>query len=273
MAFTNNKPRRLDAAARASVPGEYVELTDGVVRYDRTGPSDGPPVVLLHGFFTSLYVWDQTVDDLAQAGFDVLRYDMYGRGYSDRPETRYDADLFDRQLLELLDALEITAPINLIGPSMGGAVALVFADRHPERVRRLALFAPSGLYPKHEWMTHLMRLPGLGELAVALNCRPGIYEPPVDVPLRFRGTRRAFLSTIRHGPFSTIADVYARVGQREIPTLLIWGREDDSIPFEVSRGVREALPHTEFHAIDGAGHKAYRNRAEVVNPLLIEFMT
>jgi pimeloyl-ACP methyl ester carboxylesterase len=272
MGFVYKESQILDSEARASALGQFVELADGVVHYEMAGPPDGRVVVLLHGFFTSYYVWDRAFGALAQAGFRVLRYDLYGRGCSDRPRARYDRDLFDRQLVDLLAVLDITRPVNPVGPSMGGAIALIFADRHPEMVRRLCLFAPSGLYPKHEQMAGLMRVPGLGELLIALHCRPNKFPEEVSAPLKYQGTRRAFLSTIRHGPFGSIADVYERLGRQERPTLLVWGREDDAIPFEFSQRVRQALPYAEFHAIDGAGHKPYYDQPEAVNPLLIRFL-
>jgi pimeloyl-ACP methyl ester carboxylesterase len=185
----------------------------------------------------------------------------------------YDHDLFDRQLTGLLSALNISQ-IDLVGTSMGGAVALVFTDRHPDMIRRLGLIAPSGLYDKYEKVTKLMRVPLLGELLIALQCQPKKYlkEPQVYAHLQYRGTRRAFLSTIRHGPFGDISDVYERVGKQERPSLLIWGQDDDAIPFEISESVKQLMPHTQFHAIDEAGHKLYYEQPEKVNPLLVEFI-
>ena len=262
----------LDAEARSSVPGQFVELADGVTRYEVAGPPDGQAVVLLHGFFNAYFVWDDAFGALAQAGFRVLRYDLYGRGYSDRPRVRYDRDLFDRQLVNLLAALDVTRSVDLVGPSMGGAIALIFVDRHPTAVRRLCLVDPSGLYPKHQLTVNVMRIPVLGELLITQNSKPSKFPEEIRAFLKYQGTRRAFLSTIRHGPFGSISDVYERVGRREMPTLLIWGREDEAIPFEFSEQVRQALPHAEFHAIDGASHKPYCERPDLVNPLLIEFL-
>jgi len=272
MAVAKRESRLLDAKARSSVPGQYVDLADGVVRYEMAGPPDGQVVILVHGFFNAYFVWDHASRALARAGFRVLRYDLYGRGYSDRPVTRYDRDLYDRQLVNLLEALDIARPVDLVGASMGGAIAVVFADRHPTAVRRLCLIDPSGMYPGHERLARIVRVPVLGELLIGLRCRTAQFPEQVRAFLEYRGTRRAFLSTIRHGPFGDVSDVYERVGERQIPTLLIWGREDEAIPFAFSERVRQAIPHAEFHAIDGAGHKPYYEQPERVNPLLIGFL-
>ena len=121
-------------------------------------------------------------------------------------------------------------------------------------------------------MATLMRLPILGELFWALYTRPERFSEDIRGHMAFEGHRRALLSTVRHGPFGELTEVYERVGKHERPTMLIWGREDEAIPLGVSTRVLEAIPHTEFHAIDEAGHKPQCDRPDVVNPLLIEFL-
>ena len=90
--------------------------------------------------------------------------------------------------------------------------------------------------------------------------------------MRYKGSRRALLSTVRHGPLSDLAETYRRVGEQKRPVLLIWGREDQTIPFDTHKRVEETIPHLEFHAIDEAGHGPHGERPELVNPLLIEFL-
>jgi pimeloyl-ACP methyl ester carboxylesterase len=268
----HREPRVLDSTVRATVPGQFVELSDGTTHYELAGPLDGHTIVLIHGFFNAFHIWDASFEALVEAGFRVLRYDLFGRGYSDRPHRRYTSDLFDRQVLELLARLGIESPVDVVGGSMGGAIALIFADRHPETVRRLCLIDPSGYYPPHARMARLIRLPGLGELFWAVYTRPERFSEEIRNHMAFKGHRRALLSTVRHGPFGAIAEVYERVGRQERPTMLIWGREDEAIPLEVSAQVLKAIPHAEFRPIDGAGHKPQCDRPDVVNPLLIEFL-
>src|SRR5512135_3114691 len=111
----------LDDAARAALPGQFVALPDGIVHYELAGPPGGPVVVLVPGISVPYTTWDANFPALANAGLRVLRFDLYGRGYSDRPDVAYDADLFDRQIANLLSALGLGDPLNLVGLSMGGA--------------------------------------------------------------------------------------------------------------------------------------------------------
>ena len=85
----------------------------------------------MHGATIPMWIWDPQVESLTKAGFSVLRYDLYGRGYSDRPHTEYNRDLYRSQLLELLDQLGIKEPVDLVGMSLGGAIATDFTANYP----------------------------------------------------------------------------------------------------------------------------------------------
>jgi len=252
------------------------------------GPSNAQTVVLVHGFSVPYYIWDPTFKALVEAGFRVLRYDLYGRGYSDRPDLTYDQDLFDRQLLNLLSALDIDQPIDLMGLSMGGAIAVVFTDRHPDGVRKLGLIDPAGLPFERPFAARLLEAPILGEWIMSLFgnrilvpglkddlCEPERSPEYVEqylAQMQYVGFKRALLSTMRSGLLAGATDAYAGVGKQDCPVMLIWGRKDQVVPFELSEQIEELIPQVEFHAIDEAGHVPHYERPEVVNPLLIEFL-
>ncbi|MGC9395884.1 MAG: alpha/beta fold hydrolase [Anaerolineae bacterium] len=277
----------LDGDARASAPGQFIQLTDGFTHYELAGPSDKTTVVLIHGFSVPLFLWDPTFAGLADAGFRVLRYDLFGRGYSDRPDLTYNQALFDRQLGELLDALGFTAPVNLVGLSMGGAIAVGFTAQHPERVRKLALLAPAGFPTPASRTFWMLRPPGLGEwlfdlfgeklivggLAKDFRAPEKVQELEAQyrVQMQYQGFKRALLSTLQHGPIGTMADAYQVVGKQACPVLLIWGRDDQTVPFVLNEKVRAAIPRTEFHPIDNAGHAVHYEKPDIVNPLLATF--
>lgn len=277
----------LDEAARTSAPGQFVQLSDGFVHYELAGPPDKAVIVLIHGFSVPLFLWDPTFAGLVDAGFRVLRYDLFGRGYSDRPDTIYNQALYDRQLRGLLDALGCTGPVNLVGLSMGGAIAVGFTAQHPERVRALALLAPAGFPIPASRMFWMMRIPGLGEwlfdrfgeklivggLAKDFRVREKVQELEARyrVQMQYQGFKRALLSTLRHGPISTMVDAYRVVGKQACPVLLSWGRDDHTVPFALSEKVRAAIPRAEFYPIDNAGHAVHYEKPEIVNPLLAGF--
>jgi pimeloyl-ACP methyl ester carboxylesterase len=134
--------RTLDDDARTEAPGHFVRLADGLTHYETAGPDSGPIVVLAAAFSVPAYISDSLYPGLADSGFRVIRFDYFGRGWSDRPKATYDLDLFVRQLAGLLDSLGVTTAVDLAGLSFGAAIVTSFADRYPERVRSLIYVDP-----------------------------------------------------------------------------------------------------------------------------------
>lgn len=275
----------LDDVARAAAPGDFVRLSHGMTHYDLSGPDSGRTVVLLSGASVPFYIWDSTEVALTQNGFRVLRYDYYGRGYSDRPKLRYDLATYDEQLSELLDSLGISGRIDVAGLSMGGPVAANFADRHPERIRTLTFVDPAiGLFTSTPAPAGI---PVLGEFALALGAAQlaqgqltdflhpdrhpdwvSRYEPQ----MRYKGFRRALLRTMRGDVLKRPAKSFADLSQSQVPILLIWGKEDRTVPFVLSDSVRAAFARAEFHAIDSAAHLPHMEQTSLVDSLLLRFL-
>jgi alpha-beta hydrolase superfamily lysophospholipase len=105
--FSINKKQVLTDEVRKETSGQFIQLSKGTIHYELSGPENAQTVVLIHGFTTPYFVWDKNVEELTNAGFKVLRYDHYGRGFSDRPDVKYDRDLYDHLLIELLQKLNI----------------------------------------------------------------------------------------------------------------------------------------------------------------------
>ena len=81
-------------------------VTDGHCHYWEDGPEDGPCILLIHGATVPAWEFDRLVPFLTREGYRVLRVDLFGHGGSDRPRTRYDYDLFARQIIDFLDLFE-----------------------------------------------------------------------------------------------------------------------------------------------------------------------
>ncbi|MFZ5818654.1 MAG: alpha/beta fold hydrolase [Chloroflexota bacterium] len=279
----------LDEAARASAVGRFVRLPDGYTHYELGGPRDGTVVALVHGFSVPYFIFDPTFDFLARSGFRVLRYDLFGRGFSDRPKLRYDIDLFCKQLRDLLDILGFDSPVSLVGLSMGGPVAATFTARFPQRVRKLVLIDPAGARPVSlPWGLRAATLPGVGELAIGLfgsvallrDVASGVFGPDLvaefqrryRVQMKYKGFRRALLSTMRHGMLGDFSAAYRRVGESGIPVLLFWGESDATLSFSCSQDILAAIPKTNFQPIPDCGHTPHYEKPEEVNPRLLEFL-
>jgi pimeloyl-ACP methyl ester carboxylesterase len=283
----------VDDAARAGTDGEYVALGDGIVHYEASGPEGAPAVVFIHGISIPYVVWDPNFATVADAGYRVVRYDRYGVGYSDRLRgIRYDADLFDRQLLELVGKLKVKTPLTLVGFSMGGGISVIFAERHPELVNGLILVSPAGFpLPKTSstGFFNLLRLPGVGEYITRLfgkkmsnpdsqgsdvydqTLLPGYVERLKGLE-RYKGTLYAWLSTIRHFPIQELESSYRAVGDSRKPVLLVWGKEDRVLPFATTERVMAAMPQVELLAVEQAGHASQYEKRAFVNEAILSFL-
>jgi pimeloyl-ACP methyl ester carboxylesterase len=111
----DREPLTLNERERSRLPGKFVALSQGVTNYEIMGPASGPAVLLVPGISIPRGVFVRTLAPLAEAGYRVVAFDLYGRGFSDRPRVRYDAALFNRQIDDLLAALRIEGPVNLVG--------------------------------------------------------------------------------------------------------------------------------------------------------------
>ena len=287
----NPERERLDDSARKAAPGKFVQLSDGVTHYKLDGPDSGRTVVLVHGFSVPLYIWDSTAIALAAAGYRVLRYDEYGRGWSDRPMVEYTADLYDRQLNELLDSLHVSDRVDIGGVSMGGWVTATFAGRHANRTRSLILVDPvssSGTRPSPTFSSRLRGLPLIGAYVFQTTDVPKMadgqasdFANPNQFPdwaerykpqVRYRGFGHALLSTRRAQSRVDLDSVYRSVDRTSIPVLLVWGTEDKTVPFARNTRVRAAISRAEFHQIQGAGHLPILEQAQLTDSLILEFL-
>ncbi len=280
--------RALDDAARSESPGRFVRLADGVTHYERLGPDTGRNVVLAAGFSVPAYIWDSLYQGLADSGFRVVRYDYYGRGWSDRPDAAYDQDLFVRQLTGLLDSLGITTPVDLAGLSFGGAIITSFADRHPERVRSLIYFDPvfntqRPLPPEERsawaWNVYMV-LRGGGD-AIADGQRSDFLHPErhpewvtrYRIQQQFEGTRESLRRTraaIAVAPHQM--EQIRRLGESPRPVLIVWGKQDPVAPFRDSEALKAAMPRATLVAVDSAAHLAHLEQPGVVVPAVVRFL-
>jgi len=285
--YFNDENKQLNAEVRAQFGEQFIDLPAGTVHYELGGPVDGEVVVLVHGFSVPAYVWDPTFDALTQAGFRVLRFDLFGRGHSDRPDVGYTIAFFADQLGQLVDALKLDTPFNLAGLSMGGLVVTHFTNRNPEKVNKLVLVDALTFVPAEEDIALLAR-PWIGEYlarvwfiprlvkgqASDLNDRDKFpdWQDRFREQMQYHGFRAAILSTVRNLPAENSLNEYRELGKTDIPVRIFWGRQDETIPLEHSEKLLELIPQAQRIIIEDAGHLPQLEQPGVVNKLLIEYL-
>ena len=276
----------LDENFRKQSSEKFVQLRDGFTHYEEAGVENKDALVLVHGFSTPYPIWDKNFLELSRH-FHVYRYDLYGRGFSDRPDLKYDEKLFAAQLEDFVKQMKLDR-FHLAGVSMGGAISVHFANRHPEMIKKLVLIDPAGMPMDVGLLGKLTRLPVLGEYMINvfgnLSFKSGFksnFYNEIDYSdlqkkylsqLVYKGYKRAILSTIRYMPLDRMENEYADLGRKNISILLVWGKQDTVIPFETAARIQSHIPSLKLLAVDSCGHTPQYEKPETVNPALIEFL-
>jgi len=256
---------------------------------------EGPPVVLVHGMLNSSSHWKEVAAELSR-DHTVVAPDLIGHGDSAAPRGDYSLGAHAASIRDLLAAIGIDRA-TMVGHSLGGGVAMQFFYQFPQRVERLVLISSGGLGREVSPVLRTAALPGTSAL-LSLTINPrlvgGLWR--VGAMLRERGTptglyvealaralrpletadaRGAFLHTLR-------AVIDAR-GQRvsatdrlylleAIPTMIVWGERDNTIPIAHGHDAHAAIPHSAMRTIPDAAHFPHLEEPQALALLLRQFI-
>lgn len=297
--------------------------TYGVINYSLVGPPTGELVVCLHGLNGSRSMFQDLAEFISkQAGYQVLSFDLYGHGLSNAPKVdmcpcagahecsrrctcgmpraRYDLDFFVDQARELLDLLGFPpdAPVNLVGFSLGGTIAVAFSHKYPSRVRRLVAMSPAGFLPKVPLSYYLLKATWcwLIPLAPHVLCtclyrrdrfaksmrKEGTEDEAVIESMwaRFvwqlyvkRGVASATLAVCHRIPWFSLKNLFVEAGRHSRPVLLIWGDKDNLNPAStVAQDVKACFSNAQLLVVKNAGHIAMGDRPRQVIMSVLSFL-
>ncbi len=265
--YAPDKPRAELEARYLAAPTDYVEAAGVRLHVRDTGPRDAPAVVMLHGFGSSLHTWEPWAQTLS-ATHRVIRFDLPGFGLTGADPTSDYTDARTVAVLgALLDRLGV-ARASVIGNSLGGKIAWMFAVAHPERVDKLVLVSPDGFasrgfeYGKQSkvpWMLRLLPYV-LPRPLLRASLAPAYADPSrltEDVVTRYAdmmlapGVRRAIVARTGQVLLQDPVPLLQRV---TAPTLILWGRRDAMIPFANSADYLRALPDARLVELPDLGH-------------------
>lgn len=280
--FLRERMRKpMDRSARNTAPGRFAMLSRGQTHFDWYGPPRAPVAVCVHGLTTPSFVWKGVVRHLVKMGFRVLVYDLYGRGYSDRPRGPQNVEFFRTQLEELLALEGVSEEITLIGYSMGGPIVSSFAASHPDRLRRLILLAPAGMghdlgglakfaaeWPViGDWLMHAFYPRFHRKATEAERDMPSSVEGIVDLQqreLKYRGFIRSVLASLRGTLRQSMQSEHRVIAETGLPVAAIWAREDTVILLRGLGQLTEWNRTVHQEVIEEAGHGlAYTHTDEV----------
>jgi esterase len=226
-----------------------IELSNLTFHYREAGGPSTPPVILLHALGLDAHDWDDIACTLAEETH-VFALDLRGHGQSARADI-YSFETMRDDLKAFVDAFSLNR-FTLIGHSMGATVALLFAERWPERVERLVI---EDTPPPHGNSA----LPDLPD------------EPPETIPLNWQRNWQAVKSIVRQ-LYTPDPSWWNDLSKITAPTLLIGGGSTSHVPQQKLAEVAHLIPDCRLVTIEGAGHNVHQSRPEEYKALLRDFL-
>ena len=291
---------KLKTLTESDIPtaGAWVSLKEGNLYYRWHYPdekvSNNETVVLVHGFSTPHFVWDGMKGFLLDAGYSVLVFDHFGRGYSERPRIKYTRDVFVQSLKELLDSQKISESVHLVGYSMGGPIVGHFTSEFPEMVESISLIAPAGFMTENPTKDWWIMKPLVGDWFLNVFGSRLVFqdneekrEPPredplalskkefikkVEIQMQYKGFINALLSTARNFNFFSTQEMFGDVGNLNKPILTIWGTEDEVVPFMGRKELTNYIPQSELLILEGGKHDITYAEPSMVGAAIRDFL-
>lgn len=271
-------------SSKDAATGEEVQIS-----YKDYG--NGRPVVLIHGWPSSKDMWEYQIDDLVNAGLRVVKYDRRGFGKSSKPWDGYDYDSLTDDLHALIEELDLRDAV-LVGFSMGGGEVARYMSRYgTERLSKVVLISsvlpylaktsdnPDGVDQSvfAEMLGQMKEdriafLDDFGKKFFGV----GMLKKPVSAPLLDYYRHLASVALPRATQHCAMSfantDFRADVESITVPTLIIHGDEDQTVPIDASSNrTAKMLPDAEYKVYEGAPHGLFYTHRKQLNQDLIAF--
>jgi 4,5:9,10-diseco-3-hydroxy-5,9,17-trioxoandrosta-1(10),2-diene-4-oate hydrolase len=274
----------------ARIEEAFVQVGGAKIHYQRAG--NGRPLLLLHGLVGSAKNWRQNISFLSRDS-SVYAIDLFNMGASERvPGLDAGLEATADRLATYMNAVGL-AEADVAGHSHGGSVAMMFAARHPQRVRSLILFAPANpfcdlghqlirFYQTRFGTWFARRIPVLPRMlkATALS---RMYGDPSRVSidalegyiegLHVPGTMDHVLQIIQRWFVDMGLLRTALSGLSTKPTLLIWGDRDRAVGLSSARELQRTLPQSSLLVLPGVGHIAFEEMPEACNQAMRDWLS
>ena len=249
--------------------------------YDDVG--SGPVVLLLHGYPFNRSMWREQTEALQTANYRVITPDLRGHGETTATSETATMEEMARDVLALLDALEIER-ITLGGLSMGGYVALAFYRRFPLRTRALILAdtrpQADTLDARRNREEQAQKILKEGMQSIAEDFLKKVLTPATlnEKPETSERVREMILQTNPQGAASALRGMAVRPDQTDFleeilaPTLVIVGSEDQITPVKDAELMRREIRGSRLEIIEGASHLSNLERPTDFNRVLLDFL-
>jgi len=262
--------------ALAGAHSRNVTVEGHRMHYYVQGPSDGPPVVLVHGLGGQAEDWRNLAPFLRAAGYRVYTPDLFGYGRSERPANfSYSVPDEATAVVAFMDAMGLKQ-VDLGGWSMGGWIVQKIAAGHPDRIRKLMLFDSAGLYEKPTWNTALFTPTSAVELdELDTLLMPHAPQVPQFIAHDILRISRGHAWVIHRALDSMLSGRDATdslLPQLKMSVLIVWGEFDHITPLDQGRKMHQLVPQSQLEVVQGCGHLAPVQCADRIGPKLQAFL-
>lgn len=249
------------------------------LHHELTGPSDSPPLLLGGSLGTTLAMWKGQLP-LAER-FRLIRFDHRGHGGSPAPPGPYEIADFGRDVLALMDELELERAAYC-GLSIGGMVGMWLGINAPERIDRLVLICTAAYMPPASvWQERARAVLAAGSTEPVADAIVGRWLTPefADSNPEVRAELRAMLTSSPPEGYAACCGAIERMDFRSelsrisAPTVLVSGADDLATPVEDQASIAAAIPGTHHEVVARAAHVAAVERPETVNQLIGEHLS
>jgi pimeloyl-ACP methyl ester carboxylesterase len=264
--------------------GATLPLPGGDLHVERDGPANAPPVVLIHGWASSVDWWYRLTPLLARR-HRVIRFDLLGHGGSEKPKDGYTMEQQADRIAAAMDKLGVRRAL-VAGHSTGGEVAIALAARHPELVRRLVVLDTETDEDQVnvDFATKASVTPFIGELAWRLisegQIRDGLkqafssddYKVPQEFVNDFQDlTYNAYKKTYDESADYVDDGNLKRDFQRSrAPAMIVFGAKDRLVDPKAAREYPKIRP-AKVAYVPGAGHAVFVEKPGAVAALITNF--
>ena len=268
------------------IAGKSVNVHGLNIFYLESG--EGNPVVFLHGWPTSSYLWRNIIPSLAKTR-RVIAPDLTGYGRSDKPlDIIYSLDNQSKIFGEFLDRLGIKKTA-LVVHDFGGPIGLLWAVRNPEKLERLAILN-TFLHPKLPFLMNLLflatKIPGIGKWfatpwGIAMTIKLGVSNKNVltkelietyQAPFEHTDAQKALLKVFNDTKLDELNEVIQKLPALKVPVFILYGEKDIWLAPEMIK-IKNELPHARIRAIPKCSHFLQEDQPEMVGELLAEFFS
>ncbi len=280
----------LEAWTNEYAEGKIIQLNGLQTHYLEMGEERAgrAPIILLHGFFYDSLMWYKNMQFLSQH-YKVYALDLWGFGYSAREPLDYGYPLFAEQIQLFMQALNISKA-SFIGHSLGAGAAITFVGEHADKVEKLILVDAFGLPNSAPLYSRLIKTAFIGPLLLKLkndslrkkilschlnkngNITDEDYLSKATWSQKIFGSNQVIIDIEQRQFFDQLSDEIHHLSDFDLPTLMIWGKQDRIVPFTRGEHMQKVMLGSKLEIIDNAGHLVNIDQPEIFEQTALRFL-